>query len=400
MNLRKNAFLETLGKALFSACLITAMASCSSEGITDPTSQEDERNTPLNLKEGSCTAIQTRTSAIIDSSTISYIGVVGYGYNFQQGLNDRAVFYKSNNRWTLHPDLLSETGWVKNVYLSKNRTDLYAFSPAVDSESKPDLESINYDSKSINYKQSNVIRFDSAFYNGTDYLYGCEYYQYKKDKSRTIATAYSVIGQDSASFMMLHSQAAIVLRFTRGSSYRDDNKLKGEITQITLNNGYNKSFICTEGEMLYDPTLDNNAHIKGKTYDQTLTWEKEDGSPILTLDNQVGNIVTCMAFVAPTDIEEAECDEELFSTGSKAAQFTKGELYDHLLKIKLMCDDQEMTAYTNKVTKWEAGKRYFYNIRVIANALWIDNVYVDDWIDGTVDGQGSGEGVEEEFELD
>ena len=46
-------------------------------------------------------------------------------------------------------------------------------------------------------------------------------------------------------------------------------------------------------------------------------------------------------------------------------------------------------------------KRYFYNIRVIANALWIDNVYVDEWLNGDVSGMtGSGEGIGDEFELD
>ena len=44
---------------------------------------------------------------------------------------------------------------------------------------------------------------------------------------------------------------------------------------------------------------------------------------------------------------------------------------------------------------------YFYNIRVIANALWIDNVYVDEWLEGDVSGMtGSGEGIGDEFELD
>ena len=60
-----------------------------------------------------------------------------------------------------------------------------------------------------------------------------------------------------------------------------------------------------------------------------------------------------------------------------------------------------MTVYTNEIPRWEAGKRYFYNIRVIANALWIDNVYVDEWLNGDVSGMtGSGEGIGDEFELD
>ena len=182
----KNALIRTLNGTLISACLITAMASCSSEEINGSVPSENERTVPLALKEGSCAKI-TRSSAIIDSASISYIGVVGYGYAFIPDKNDRGVFYKSNNKWTLHPDLLSETGMTKNVYLSKNRTDLFAYSPAVDSESKPDFTNINYENKSITYKQPNIVRFDSAFYNGTDYLFGCEYFRYKQDKTRTIA---------------------------------------------------------------------------------------------------------------------------------------------------------------------------------------------------------------------
>jgi hypothetical protein len=108
-----------------------------------------------------------------------------------------------------------------------------------------------------------------------------------------------------------------------------------------------------------------------------------------------------MAFVAPTEIKKAECDEELFTSSSRTKKFVKGNVYDNLLKIKLLCDNTEMTVYTNEIPRWEAGKRYFYNIRVIANALWIDNVYVDEWLNGDVSGMtGSGEGIGDEFELD
>ena len=72
----KNALIRTLNGTLISACLITAMASCSGDEINSSgeingsVPSENERTVPLALKDGSCTKF-TRSSAIIDSASIS-----------------------------------------------------------------------------------------------------------------------------------------------------------------------------------------------------------------------------------------------------------------------------------------------------------------------------------------